>query len=264
MVALDVMPFDRSLWREAFVPDKYPRFACPTCYWSHAGKLAAKLSDLHVETPTHIAQLPWETSKFGGRFRLTMRCDAVACGEVVLVVGDVCPWEMAIDGQKVNYAEALFPAYFFPAPPIIAASGAQDGHTGLLLHKSFELFWVEPESGMNCVRRIIEGTLDNFGVPKTFLTKAGNERRTTLINRIDVFLSTDEHVAESLMALRKIGNIGSHGGEINREMVLDAYELLDDCMRHLYDLSPVQKLELQVSSHARVEALRAKLRDLDG
>ena len=47
------------------------------------------------------------------------------------------------------------------------------------------------------------------------------------------------------MQIRKIG-IGSLDGGINCQMVLDAYELLDDCLRYLYDLSPVERLAMQV------------------
>jgi Domain of unknown function (DUF4145) len=160
----------------------------------------------------------------------------------------------------------LYPAFFFPAPPIIAASGAQDGTTGLLIEKSSELFWVELESCMNCVRRIIETTLDNFGVPKTHISKKGREERIPLHVRIQHFLDTDEYVAESFAGLKKIGNMGSHGEAIERETVLDAYELLDDCMRHLYDLTPEDslKIKMQMSSHVRIESLKATLRDLGG
>jgi len=195
-----------------------------------------------------------------------MRCDSVACGEVVTVAGTVAPWETEVEGQPVVYSEALYPAFFFPAPPIIAASDAQDEHTGLLIEKSAELFWIEPESCMNCVRRIIERTLDNFGVPQTYISKKGREERIPLHVRIQHFLDTDEYVAESFGALKKIGNMGSHGEEIGHETMLDAYELLDDCMRHLYDLSPEAslKVKMQTSSQARIESLRAKLRDLGG
>ena len=258
MVAREVMPFDRSLWGEAFVPTQPPRFPCPSCYFSHGGRLTADLSDLHVEVPQRLI--------FSPRFRLTMRCDVALCGEVVAVAGTVGPWETEVDGKRIVHAEALYPSSFFPAPPIIAASDAQDGTTGLLIEKSSELFWVEPESCMNCVRRIIERTLDNFGVARTHISKKGKEERIPLHVRIQHFLDTDEYVAESFGALKKIGNMGSHGEEIGRETMLDAYELLDNCMRHLYDLSPEDslKIKMRMSSHARIESLRATLRDLGG
>src|ERR1700679_3673237 len=73
VVATEVTPFDRSLWREAFVPDQPPRFPCPACYWSHRGRLKAELSDLHIEVPAHVAQRPHLAGlfpSFGSRFRL--------------------------------------------------------------------------------------------------------------------------------------------------------------------------------------------------
>jgi hypothetical protein len=264
MADLVVMSFDRSLWGEAFSPDHPPQFPCPTCYFSHRGRLAAELSDLHIEVPAHVAQQPHLAGLFpifGPRFRLTMRCDAAACGEVVTVAGTVAPWETEVDGEHVVYAEALFPAFFFPAPPIIAASDAQDGRTGELLQKSFELFWVDSESCMNCVRRFIEGTLDNFGVPRT-RAKKGKQERRSLADRINIFVDTDETVAETFGPLRKIGNMGSHGEKIERTMMLDVYAVLDDCLRRLYDLSPIH--ERVILPNLELDTIKAKLRNLPG
>lgn len=137
-----------------------------------------------------------------------MRCVGSNCNETVTVVGSVDPWETQIDGEIVRYDEALFPAFFYPAPPIIMNSAAQDGTSGLLIEKASELFWVEPEACLNCLRRIIEATLENFYISKTY-TKAGKEKRSNLVHRIDAFVGMDEHVAESFGALRNIGNLGS-------------------------------------------------------
>lgn len=260
------MQFDRTLWGAAFIPNQPPRFPCPRCYFSHGGSLRTSSEDLHIEVPQHVAQQPHLAESFpifGPRFRLTMRCDVMACGEVVAVSGTVAPWQSVEDGQPGLYTPALFPANFFPAPPIIAASDAQDGRSGELLEKSFELFWIDPASCMNCIRTFIEVTLDNFGIASSVTTKSGKEKRLILDTRIQHFLETDEHVAESFQPLRKVGNMGSHGGPIDRETMLDAYELLDDCLRHLYDLSPVERLRIQTSSNSRIPSLRAKLRELE-
>lgn len=228
---------DRSLWREAFAPGQVPPFPCPACCYSAApGRLKSE-----------------ELSRVDRHFRLMMRCDLATCNEAITVVGHVGEWETQVDGESVRHAEALFPAFFYPAPPIMKGSGAQDGYTGLLIEKSSELFWVELEACLNCLRQIIEGTIDNFAVPTTYIDRKGKERRSSLNHRIDAFVDMDEHVAEFFGALRKIGNIGSHGGEISREMVLDAFELLDDCMRHLYDLSPVERCAMQISSQTRID-----------
>jgi hypothetical protein len=114
---------------------------------------------------------------------------------------------------------------------------------------------------MNCVRRFVEGTLDNFGVPRS-IPKKGKERRLSLANRIGLFEATDENVAESFGPLRKIGNMGSHGEKIERTTVLDVYALLDDCLRRLYDLSPVH--ERLMLPHPELDAIRATLRNLPG
>jgi hypothetical protein len=72
-----------------------------------------------------------------------MKCEDALCGEVVAVAGTVAPWDTEVNRRAFSYPEALYPAFFYPAPPIIEVSSAQGGITAMLILKSFELFWVD-------------------------------------------------------------------------------------------------------------------------
>ncbi|MNJ37918.1 hypothetical protein D3C77_327540 [compost metagenome] len=37
-----------------------------------------------------------------------------------------------------------------------------------------------------------------------------------------------------MTALRMVGNLGSHGDDVQREAILDAFEVFEDCLAELY------------------------------
>jgi hypothetical protein len=124
---------DRSLWQEAFALDRPPRFPCPSCSWNLRGRLHADASSLRVEYPPTARAI---RQRGGGllmmpeaspRFQLSMRCDDPICGEVVAVAGTVAPWETEVNGRALGYNDALYPAFFFPAPPIIEFQPTKQG-----------------------------------------------------------------------------------------------------------------------------------------
>ena len=175
------------------------------------------------------------------RFQLTLRCEDPLCGEAVAVAGTIAPWESEIQGRVTNRVlsddETLYPAFFHRAPPIIDLPAAQGGATGLLVEKSFALFWIDLEACANCLRRSIEAILDDFHVPST-IAKSG--RLMPFSRRVQWFALQSEpvvaiKVAESFRSLADLGHMGSHfGNEVTRDSMLDAYELLEFCERDLY------------------------------
>ena len=74
---------------------------------------------------------------------------------------DCCAYAVSVAGFMGD--DRLSPKCFVPAVPLIRNPGSQGGWTGLLVEKSFELFWVDPASCANCLRSFLEGLLDDWG-----------------------------------------------------------------------------------------------------
>jgi hypothetical protein len=70
----------------------------------------------------------------------------------------------------------------------------------------------------------------------------------------EAILEKSSHVAASFRKLKIIGDMGSHSDEveITREHMLDAYELFEDCLRHVYG----------EDERERINQLRARLEEL--
>jgi hypothetical protein len=186
---------DRSLWAEDFPIGRFPNYPCPYCARREEyGSLAEDSRTFAIAEGSAL-------------FHVFLRCRV--CGDAVSVTGYM------MDGR-------LLPKSFVPAVPLIKNPGSQGGWTGLLVEKSFELFWVDPASCANCLRSFLEGLLDDWAVPK----------QNTLHRRLNDFRDSKSMIEETdkalvepiLQGLRRIGNIGSHAGEVERLDLLNAFE----------------------------------------
>lgn len=209
---------DKSLWGEKFPASRIPRFPCPACSnRSLSNPLIADLSTLVVE-------------EFSLLFHLFLRCAVASCQQAVSVCGQV-----ELQNAKTTGLDdmILYPEFFSPAPPIIINPPAQGGMTGLLVEKSFVLFWIDLSSCVNCLRTCVERILDDFYVPANCLPLP--KRIQEFKKNATAIPADDRKLVERIFeAIRKIGNLGSHGEEIERQKVLEAYYDFESALQILY------------------------------
>lgn len=95
--------------------------------------------------------------------------------------------------------------------------------------------------------------LDALNIPSGKKTKKGTIKPLTLAERIEQFQAVEPEHAQTLDALRYVGNLGAHGASVSREAVLDALEIYEDCMRELFG-----------KHKDKMKALTAKILDAKG
>nr|WP_276522776.1 DUF4145 domain-containing protein [Cupriavidus necator] len=142
----------------------------------------------------------------------------------------------------------LRPRAFFPAPPIIDVPQDTPADVFNQIKQSFELFWSDFNSCANRLRVSVEFLLDMLKIGRFGTDKKGKTIALDLNGRIALFAKIEPDHADTLTALRMIGNLGSHGNEVSREALLDAFEIYGEALK---DLCGNRK--------ARMAALRAKL-----
>lgn len=242
--------FNRELWSGAYTRNAFPTFACPRCT---VGRLTLDEESLVVKQPTYSVtdskHPDWEPDWDVERFSLRLICDMAECGEVAHALGDATVAEYYDDEfNSWGLISLLRTRAFFPAPPIIAIPKEVPEVVKTEISKSFELFWMDLSSSANRLRISVELLLDHFKIPRAGINKMGKSTRLDLNARISLFEKVDPEHAPTLTALRMIGNLGSHGDEVNRTPMLDAFEIYE------YALN-----ELCGQRKARIEQLRQKL-----
>ena len=86
------------------------------------------------------------------------------------------------------------------------------------------------------LRTSLERVLDDRGIPAFKAGKNGKQVRLFLNERIDMFeLSTnDPESAESMQALRVVGNLGTHGDQVKLKDYLNLLDVYEDALTEIY------------------------------
>lgn len=139
------------------------------------------------------------------------------------------------DGEP-EYEYTLFfkPLFFAPPLKLFDVPSAAPDEVQLELQHSFAQFFASPSAALNFARSAVEALLTKLGV-KRFVVQKGKRRPLSLHARIDLLPAQYSHVKELLLAIKWLGNAGSHpGSNISTDDVLDAYELIEHVLGALF------------------------------
>lgn len=243
------MSFQRELWFGEFARSRAPHYRCTRC---NVGRLVAASESLTIIETEYSKKARdddgWEPDWEVERFSLRFTCTNSACGEHSFAIGETT-LEETHDAEFGWVLESVLrPRGFFPAPPLIEIPSDTPADVREQIERSFELFWSDFNSCANRLRVSIEFLLDMLKVSRTGTNKKGDTISLDLNGRIALFAKIEPDHADTLTALRMIGNLGSHGDDVSRDALLDAYEIYEEA---LADLCGHRK--------ARMAALRNKL-----
>jgi len=117
---------------------------------------------------------------------------------------------------------------FFDLPPKCPESIAKE------VQQAFALFWLDAPAAANRVRAAVERLLDHQRVAKKETAK-GKRRQISVHRRIERFQAKRGGVGKALMAVKWIGNEGSHESSLSQLDLLDAFGMLSYALDAVYD-----------------------------
>ena len=239
-----------EIWKRSMGPvavNELPLWPCPTC---NKGKLLLDRKSLACEMsheryrPIEFERDDFEENKLLGffvalgeavermqwnqaRFCALLKCDNQGCNERVSMSGRAeMPSAIQVALQKQSgfiLTERILPEYFSPPLQIIRLRAEYPEPVRIELIRSFTIFFSEPNSAGNRLRVAIERLLDAQTVPSG-----------KLHHRLDEFSKRERDLAEMLMAIKWLGNEGSHSDKLTKEDVLNGYEVFSFVLLQLY------------------------------
>ena len=233
---------NRSHFNGPFSRSSLPAWHCPAC---GDGVLALEPKSLRIEETrdsrdahSHPA---WEPEWIHSRFQAVLRCGSPNCREVVMLVGRTETSEYFDEYEGQSIEEALIPTYF--EPPVMPIQVPRECHEEVCnsVRMAAQLLWANPPAAGNALRTALEALLSHKRIPKKGKDKQGRLVPLSLHSRIDRFLKKDSRIGEILLAVKWLGNVGSHSNELTKEDVLDAFELLEHALEEMF-LQKTQKL----------------------
>ena len=104
------------------------------------------------------------------------------------------------------------------------------------------LIWVDHDAAGNKIRQAVEVLMDDRAIPRTTLSKPKqpDQKRVrvslSLHARLERFAKQAPEASDHLMAIKFLGNAGSHADAIGlaRDDVLDAFEILEQVLDDVY------------------------------
>ena len=178
----------------------------------------------------------WDPQFIDLAFIAWLQCDAPSCKQLVgsAGIGGMEPeWEPE-DGSFA-YQERFYPRYLWPMPDVIDIPLKCPKAVVEQLKCAFALIWQDPGSSGNKVRVSLERLMDHFGVQ----TKAKNTNGTfsvlSLHQRLEIFGKKNDLIRDQLMAVKWLGNTGSHEGDITQSDLLDALAIIEHLLAELID-----------------------------
>lgn len=217
---------------------------CPKCKKALLKENEEKshnLKESKIADP-HFA-LKYNMHEYSEKLRSSLyQCEQLGCnGEIVLIEeekGELNPKNQPFyifEYEPYVYKRTI--KYMNPSVDIIKIPNQLDSELSEIMRSSFILFWLDEDSCGNKIRSAIEKLLDLQKVNKTTINKQGKRQQLKLHSRIEKFKSKKPEIAKYLLALKWIGNQGSHNGryKLTKNELVDAYRILELSLIDLYD-----------------------------
>ena len=285
------MTFDMGIWKRSvgfIASDNLPEWPCPTCLEGvvKLDRNSLKIKELarqlnnevfeseHFEENTLLGLLSifakvavqynemkcWTQARFTG----FLKCTNGNCQELVTFTGLAkIPIKNAQGSYSMATCETLQPEYFSPPLPILRLDSACPEKLRRELIRSFSLFFNDTASASNRLRTAVELLLEDQNIPNVFIGEDGQPEKNkhgktiyrSLHTRIEELMKRNHDLGKMLLAIKVFGNEGTHGSELSKNDLLEAYRVIDYVLSELY-LRPLKHREMIRSS----EELTSKYR----
>ncbi|MDO7853586.1 DUF4145 domain-containing protein [Hymenobacter convexus] len=239
------MKLNRESLQSPITVGSIPEWFCPYCgKESLKGDKSNFKSFESIQSKYERANDNWEPDWIEGIFCGLLKCSNVRCKEQVVVSGRMAVedfYDLDEEMQSHYNTEVLYPLFFVPAVPLFRVSKDVPKQIAAAVTEVFSVFWHDKSSCGNKIRRVIELIVDDKKVTKTYIDKKRKRREYTLHARIELFgkrgkTAQEQKSAELLMAIKWIGNSGSHSNVVLQQNdILDGLEILSHVLELLYD-----------------------------
>ena len=177
----------------------------------------------------------WEPEFITHRFAAFLQCGNAGCGEITIVTGNASVDYVHDHEGNPDYYDLFEPRTAQPPIAVFALDERWPEQLRSQLTLAFSHVFNDAGAAGNRLRTAVECLMDDRGVKK--FPRTGPRKKIALHNRIIDFKSQNADAADLLLAVKWLGNTGSHAdvSGLTREDVLDAMELLERALHLVYD-----------------------------
>jgi hypothetical protein len=231
----NIMNFDRDKNYEYFLSGKPNDWMCPTC---EKGNLiiddkSLESKETNQSKKWRAEEDDWEPEYIQEIFNVRAVCSNKSCNENIFIIGNGrMSWEQTNRQTEPDLVEHYYPKYFNPPINLFSIAYEVPSDVEEEIKNSFALFWADKSACGNAIRKSVECICDDKKINKNRIVR-GKRKPRSLDERIKELGIKNSDAAELLLAIKWLGNHGSHG-HLDIEDIFDAYELLIHALDKLY------------------------------
>lgn len=228
---------NRELWGRNFFSKSEPiNYPCPNC---DQGQLEFKELNSEISATGRIQDYYGYDDGVDYSFSLHLTCNNKDCLEEVFAIGNGLRYHSVDENPETGELEETgeinyHPNYFYPNLQMIEIFEEVPSPVRKQIRLAFSQFHCDLSSCANKMRSAIELILDDLKAPRKRKTRKGMQPFNNLHDRIEHFGKSKKKISDLLMALKIIGNEGSHVGGLNKADILDAFEFLEIILEFTY------------------------------
>ena len=184
----------------------------------------------------HQAEPYSSEEEYEGKFSVLFRCNSTSCGEIFVAIGDIYQWELRDYNRHTGeeefegYEKYFKPVMFRPSIDLFRIEPLIPKRIAEELRKAFSIFFTDNNAAANRIRVTVEYLLSELKVP----TQDKRGKRYPLHERIMILAKRKKEISNQLLAIKWIGNSGSHMEELSRGDVIDALEILEHTLHEIF------------------------------
>lgn len=226
---------NRAIWKQNLTDSSIPSWPCPSC---GTGILLLKkgtfIKEETVSSRRAKEDADWEPEWTEYRFTCLATCAVNWCREIIVVsgTGSIKHFQTSWDGEDV-YMDSFEAKFVCPSPDIIQVPVSCPKELKAELKSAFSLYWSDARACANRIRSCIELLLTEKGI-RRFNCNKGQRYKINLHDRIEFFKKKFQELGDALLAVKWIGNEGSHIGKLTKDDLCDAFEMLEHILDELF------------------------------
>lgn len=227
---------DRDIWLQSFDRNSLPTWPCPICEKGHV--VSRKRHFQHGETVSSVRMRKsddWEPEWIEYVFTAWGKCSNSSCEQLFAVsgTGGITPFYTE---EGTEWGDFFNAKNCIPMAHIIKIPSKCPSEVREPLLAAFSMFWQNPEACAGRIRVSLECLMNHLGIPKKVTTKKGKSADLTLHGRLDKFVLIDPKNGPPLIALKWLGNAGSHeSSSVSHADLLDAFEIMEHALSEIID-----------------------------
>lgn len=222
--------FDPDSWSNNFSVNETTHWLCPRCLSGYLHSKKALINDRETADSrmnrNKIHNFPLE--KLDCRFSGFLICNNSSCKESVATVGNIEVQSVSYyekdNTPAEKYIDIYHPKFFEPTIQFFSIPEKCPQNATILIKRAFSNYWSDAPASVNNIRKALEVIMDDKGI---------NSGR--LHNRIMEFKRQEPEIGELLLALKWIGNTGSHSDNVKKKDVLKTFQVLHFSLIKIYD-----------------------------